>query len=350
MADWKTKNKIKKTQITTARGSQTINVQNLFEGAGVEKAQVFTLNDGIILGSTACDYSTSWSYGEKTVTIDSIAKTWNTTPTLFFADIENKREHPLYADGKFTTITIPSGYSLYTIEVAGKGTFTVYENEEPVTFQMADNETMTPAKVYRICYKQKAETVNVRVSGVNISWAYMSSCYYFTKKTQNVKNTVVVTESVYGNFDLDKGITIPATPGENPEPEPENPIGLLGGQGEFVDFYSMKKEGTNENITFVSEFNYENSNLTYISFPHVTNIVGEINLEKLTGLKYVQLGTLNNPVTWTNPILKAPFPTGFEVVIYTQGAIPFDIEISPASAVNFVNIKFKDSELEVADG
>lgn len=350
MPDWKTKNKIKKTQMTTARGSQTVNIQSLFEGAGVEKAQVFTLNDGIILGSTACDYSTSWSYGEKTVTIDSIAKTWNTTPTLFFADIENKREHPLYADGKFTTITIPSGYSLYTIEVAGKGTFTVYENEEPVTFQMADNETMTPAKVYRICYKQKAETVNVRVSGVNISWAYMSSCYYFTKKTKSVKNTVVVTESVYGNFDFDKGITFPATPGENPEPEPENPIGLLGGGDEFVDFYSMKKEGTNENITSVSEFNYANSNLTYISFPHVTNIVGEINLEKLTGLKYVQLGTLNNPVTWTNPILKAPFPTGFEVVIYTQGAIPFDIEISPASAVEFINIKFKDSELEVIDG
>ena len=54
MAEWKTKNKIKKTQITTARGSQSINIQNLFEGAGVEKAQVFTLNDGIILGSTAC--------------------------------------------------------------------------------------------------------------------------------------------------------------------------------------------------------------------------------------------------------------------------------------------------------
>ena len=256
----------------------------------------------------------------------------------------------MYADGKFTTITIPSGYSLYTIEVAGKGVFTVYENEEPVTFQMADNETMTPAKVYRICYKQKAETVNVRVSGVNIDWAYMSSCYYFNKKSKSVKNTVVVTESVYGNFDLDKGITFPATPGENPEPEPENPIGLLGGGDQFVDFYLMKKEGTNENITSISEFNYNESYLGYISFPHVTNIDGEINLETLTSLKYVQLGTLNNPVTWTNPILKAPFPTGFEVVIYTQGAIPFDIEISPASAVEFVKIKFKDSELEVTDG
>ena len=129
MTDWKTKNKIKKTQIATARGSQSINLQSLFEGAGVEKAQVFTLNDGIILGSTSCDYSTSWSYGEKSVTIDSMAKTWNTTPTLFFADIEDEVDRYLYLNGKFTTITIPSGYCLYTIEVSGKGTFTLYENE-----------------------------------------------------------------------------------------------------------------------------------------------------------------------------------------------------------------------------
>ncbi|BBA51649.1 hypothetical protein FV113G1_19990 [Fusobacterium varium] len=347
MADWKTKNKIKKTQMTTARGSQTVNVQNLFEGAGVEKAQVFTLNDGIILGSTACDYSTSWSYGEKTVTIDSIAKTWNTTPTLFFADIENKREHPLYADGKFTTITIPSGYSLYTIEVAGKGTFTVYENEEPVTFQMADNETMTPAKVYRICYKQKAETVNVRVSGVNISWAYMSSCYYFTKKTKSVKNTVVVTESVYGNFDLDKGITFPATPGENPEPEPENPIGLLGFGKSFIDFYSMKKEGTQENITSISEFNYNEAKTTYLSFPHVVNIDGEINIENEKWIKYLQLGTLNNPVVWINPKLKVyQYIGSLNLTIFTEGAIPFEIEIIPESATSKVQINFKDSEVD----
>lgn len=349
MADWKTKNKIKKTQMTIARGSQTINVQNLFEGAGVEKAQVFTLNDGIILGSTACDYSTSWSYGEKTVTIDSIAKTWDTTPTLFFADIENKREHPLYADGKFTTITIPSGYSLYTIEVAGKGTFTVYENEEPVTFQMADNNTMTPAKVYRICYKQKAETVNVRVSGVNISWAYMSSCYYFTKKTKSVKNTVVVTESVYGNFDFDKGITFPATPGENPEPEPENPIGLLGFINSFVDFYSMKKEGTNENINSLTEFNYNDKSLnylSYLSFPHVTNIDGEINIEAKKWIRYFQLGTLNNPVIWTNPKLKVYQYGALDLTIFTEGALPFEIEIIPESAASSVKINFKNSQLE----
>lgn len=347
MADWITKNKIKKTQITSARGSQSINVQNLFEGAGVEKAQIFTLNDGIILGSTACDYSTSWSYGEKTVTIDSIAKTWNVTPTLFFADIENKREHPLYADGKFTTITVPSGYCLYTIEVAGNKVFTVYENEEPVTFEMADENTMTPGKIYRICYKQKAETVNIRVSGVNIAWAYMSSCYYFTKKTQNVKNTVVVTESVYGNFDTDKGITFPATPGENPNPEPQNPIGLLGGGDEFVDFYSMKKEGTNENVTSVTEFDYNDSYLAYISFPYVTNINGEINLENLSDLRYVQLGTLNNSVTWNSPRLKVHQYWGsFNLVIYTEGAIPFEIEIEPESAVSRIKIEFKDSQLE----
>ena len=349
MADWKTKNKIKKTQMTTARGSQTINVQNLFEGAGVEKAQVFTLNDGIILGSTACDYSTSWSYGEKTVTIDSIAKTWNTTPTLFFADIENKREHPLYADGKFTTITIPSGYSFYTIEVAGKGMFTVYENEEPVTFQMVDNNTMTPAKVYRICYKQKAETVNVRVSGVNISWAYMSSCYYFTKKTKSVKNTVVVTESVYGNFDFDKGITIPATSGENPEPEPENSIGILGIKDVLIDFYSMKKEGTQENITFISEFNINSTDFTHVSFPHVTNLSGEINLEKNQYLKYLQLGTSNNPVVWENPSIKLPkinYAFDINTTIYTEGAIPFIVGVIPEVQTSRVKLNFKDSDLE----
>ncbi|CAK7007096.1 hypothetical protein [Fusobacterium varium] len=349
MAEWKTKNKIKKTQITTARGSQSINIQNLFEGAGVEKAQVFTLNDGIILGSTACDYSTSWNYGDKSVTIDSIAKTWNTTPTLFFADIENKREHPLYADGKFTTITIPSGYSLYTIEVAGKGTFTVYENEEPVTFQMADNNTMTPAKVYRICYKQKAETVNVRVSGVNISWAYMSSCYYFTKKTQSVKNTVVVTESVYGNFDTDKGITFPATPGEPPIPQIPA-IGLLGYNDCFMDFYSMKKEGTNKNVTSLSEFTFSDSSstrkTTHVSFPHVTNLNGEINLENTRYLSYLQLGTLNNPVVWENPKLKLFIfhYLDLNLTIYTKGAVPFEIEITPEYSASKVKINFKDSE------
>lgn len=340
MADWITKNKIKKTQITSARGSQSINVQNLFEGAGVEKAQIFTLNDGIILGSTACDYSTSWSYGEKTVTIDSIAKTWNVTPTLFFADIENKREHPLYVDGKFTPITIPSGYSLYTIEVVGKGIFTVYENEEPVTFEVDGI-----GKVYRICYKQKAESVNIRVSGVNISRAYMSSCYYFIKKTQNVKNTIVVTESVYGNFDTDKGITFPATPGENPNPEPENPIGLLGFLNSFVDFYSMKKEGTQENITSLSEFNYSEINATYLSFPHVVNIDGEINIESIQQIRYLQVGTLNNPVIWTNPKLKVYQFVSLNLTIFTEGAIPFEIEIVPESAASKVQINFKDSEV-----
>lgn len=346
MADWKTKNKIKKTQITTARGSQSINVQNLFEGAGVEKAQVFTLNDGIILGSTACDYSTSWSYGEKTVTIDSIAKTWNTTPTLFFADIENKREHPLYADGKFTTITIPSGYSLYTIEVAGKGTFTVYENEEPVTFQMADNETMTPAKVYRICYKQKAETVNIRVSGVNISWAYISSCYYFTKKTKSVKNTVVVTESVYGNFDLDKGITFPATQGETPPIE--NPIGLLGFGNTIMQFYSMKKEGSEEDVTSITDFNYNNenfNNLSFLSFPHVINLEGEINVESVPYLKYLQLGTSNNAVAWTTPSLKvnAALYNNLNFTIFTEEGIPFEIEIIPTEVSSHVQFNFEVS-------
>jgi|GEM_PF-2225590 len=350
MADWKIKNKIKKTQIATARGSQSINIQNLFEGAGVEKAQVFTLNDGIILGSTACDYSTSWSYGEKTATINSTAKTWSVTPTLFFADIENKREHPLYADGKFTTITVPSGYCLYTIEVAGNKVFTVYENEEPVTFEMADNETRTPAKVYRICYKQKAETVNVRVSGVNISWAYMSSCYYFTKKTQNVKNTVVVTESVYGNFDTDKGITFPATPGEPPIPEIPA-IGLLGYNNCFMDFYSMKKEGTNENITSLSEFTFSDSSYlsgtTHVSFPHVSSLNGEINLENNQYLSYLQLGTLNNPIAWKNPQLKLHIwhnPT-LNLTIFTKEAIPFEIEIIPESMASKVQINFKDSEV-----
>ena len=340
MANWKTKNKIKKTQIATARGSQSINVQNLFEGAGVEKAQVFTLNDGIILGSTACDYSTSWSYGEKSVTIDSIAKTWNTTPTLFFADIEDGREHPLYADGKFTTITIPSGYCLYTIEVAGDK-LTIYENEEPVTFEIPFD---TQAKIYRICYKQKAETVDIRVSGANIYSAYMSSCYYFTKKTQSIKNTVVVTESVYGNFDTDKGITFPATPGENPNPEPKEAIGLLGFINSFVDFYSMKKEGTQENITSLSEFNYNEINTTYLSFPHVINIDGEINIENLQRIKYLQLGTLNNPVIWTYPKLKISPWFSLNLTIFTEGAIPFEIEIDPESAASMVQINFKDSE------
>lgn len=345
MADWITKNKIKKTQITSARGSQSINVQNLFEGAGVEKAQIFTLNDGIILGSTACDYSTSWSYGEKTVTIDSIAKTWNTTPTLFFADIENKREHPLYVDGKFTPITIPSGYSLYTIEVVGKGIFTVYENEEPVTFEVDGI-----GKVYRICYKQKAESVNIRVSGVNISRAYMSSCYYFIKKTQNVKNTVVVTESVYGNFDTDKGITFPATPGEPPSPQIPA-IGLLGYNNCIMDFYSMKKVGTDENVSSLSEFSFSDSSslskTTHVSFPHVISLSEEINIENSRYLNYLQLGTLNNPVVWENPQLKLYiwYNTTLNLTIFTEGAVPFEIEIIPESVASKIEINFKDSEV-----
>lgn len=345
MADWKTKSKIKKTQIATARGSQSINLQSLFEGAGVEKAQVFTLNDGIILGSTSCDYSTSWSYGEKSITIDSMAKTWNTIPTLLLADTGYDMQYPLYVDGKFTTITIPSGYGFYTIEVAGHGVFTVYENEEPVTF-----EVNGMGKVYNICYKQKAETVKIRVSGVNISWAYMSSCYYFTKKTQSIKNTVVVTESVYGNFDTDKGITFPATPGENPNPE-KPAIGLLGYNDCFMDFYSMKKEGTNENVTSLSEFTFNDSSYlsrtTHVSFPHVSSLNEEINLENNQYLSYLQLGTLNNPIVWKNLQLKLYIwhnPT-LNLTIFTKEAIPFEIEIIPESMASKVQINFKDSEV-----
>ncbi|RHG37057.1 hypothetical protein DW261_03985 [Fusobacterium varium] len=345
MTDWKTKNKIKKTQIATARGSQSINLQSLFEGAGVEKAQVFTLNDGIILGSTSCDYSTSWSYGEKSVTIDSMAKTWNTTPTLFFADIEDEVDRYLYLNGKFTTITIPSGYCLYTIEVSGKGTFTLYENEEPVTFEL-----FGISKIYIICYKQKSETVKIRVSGLNISWAFMSSCYYFTKKTQNVKNTVVVTESVYGNFDTDKGITFPATPGEPPIPQIPA-IGLLGYNDCFMDFYSMKKEGTNKNVASLSEFTFSDSSsirkTTHVSFPHVISLNGEINLENTRYLSYLQLGTLNNPVVWENPKLKLFIfhHPDLNLTIYTKGAVPFEIEITPEYSASKVKINFKDSEV-----
>ena len=350
MTNWKNKNKIKKAQIATAKGSQSINVQSLFEGAGVEKAQVFTLNDGIILGSTACDYSTSWSYGEKTVTIDSMAKTWDTTPILFLADVEDERKYPLYMNGKFTIITIPSGYSFYTIEASGKGTFTIYENEEPVTFELNGI-----SKVFHTCYKQKAETVNIRVSGVNIKWAHMSSCYYFTKKTKSVKNTVVVTESVYGNFDTDKGITFPATPEGNPNPEPENPIGLLGFKDIIIEFYSMKKEG--KNIASLTEFNYSDKsleNLSHLSFPHVMNIDGEINIEAFEALyyntkclKYLQLGTLNNPITWTNPSLKMKSSqyNDLDFIIYTKRGISFEIEIIPEDMESKVRINFKDSEV-----
>ena len=112
MADWKIKNRIKKTQMVKTIGNSEIDVQQLFMGTGVEKAQVFTLNDGIILGSTSCDYETNWSYEGVKAKITSKVKTWSTTPILFLADVEDERKYPLYMDGKFTTRTIPSGYCL----------------------------------------------------------------------------------------------------------------------------------------------------------------------------------------------------------------------------------------------
>lgn len=341
MAEWKTKNRIKKTQMVKTTGNSEIDIQQLFIGTGVEKAQVFTLNDGIILGSTSCDYETGWSYEGVKAKITSKVKTWNTTPTLFFADIENKRDYPLYIDGKFTTITIPSGYGFYTIEVAGKGIFTVYENEEPVTFQMADNDTMTPAKVYRICYKQKAESVNVRVSGVNISWAYMSSCYYFTRSERNVKNTVVVTEEVYGNTNMGDGLTILATQGEDSGPSLYPVIGRIGLGGNIFNFYSMTKIEDNSNIERIEDFKHNsNTRLTHLSYPHAVNLEGNISVAQTT-LKYIQLGCTSNPVTWDNAAFYLS-GTNYNTVIlniYTDGGLTFPINKYPVTANIVVNFE-----------
>lgn len=341
MADWKTKNRIKKTQMVKTTGNSEIDIQQLFIGTGVEKAQVFTLNDGIILGSTSCDYETGWSYEGVKAKITSKVRTWNTTPTLFFADIENKREHPLYIDGKFTTINIPSGYSLYTIEVAGKGIFTVYENEEVITFQMADNDTITPAKVYRICYKQKAESVNVRVSGVNISWAYMSSCYYFTRAERNVKNTVVVTEEVYGNSNMGDGLTILATPGENPGPSIYPVIGKFGMKGNIFNFYSMTKIEDNSNINKIEDFNYNNiTGLTHLSYPHVVDLEGSVSVSQAT-LKYIQLGCVANPVIWNNAAFYVN-STNYNTIIlkiYTEEGLTFPINKYPVTANIVINFE-----------
>ena len=108
----------------------------------------------------------------------------------------------------------------------------------------------------------------------------------------------------------------------------------------------MKKEGTNENITSLSEFNYSEINATYLSFPHVVNIDGEINIESIQQIRYLQLGTLNNPVIWTNPKLKVYQFVSLNLTIFTEGAIPFKIEIVPESAASKVQINFKDSEVE----
>ena len=345
MADWKSKNRIKKTQMVKTTGNSEIDVQQLFVGTGVEKAQVFTLNDGIIFGSTSCDYETGWDYEGVKAKITSKVKTWSTTPTLLFADIENKREHPLYVNGKFTTITIPSGYSFYTIEVAGKGTFTVYENEEPVTFQMADNGTMTPAKVYRICYKQKAETVNIRVSGVNISWAYMSSCYYFERTERNVKNTVVVTEGVYGNSNMGNGLTIPATPGENPGPSIYPVIGKLGMNGNIFNFYSMTKVEDKSNIENIADFDYKHiPKLTHLSFPHITTLNGYIQLDDYgtSYIKYIQFGSEGNPVLWEGEAKTKLNDYNYNTInftIYTEGGLTFPIENLSKNANIVFNFK-----------
>ena len=336
MADWKTKNKIKKTQMVRTVGNSEIDVQQLFIGTGVEKAQVFTLNDGLILGSTSCDYETGWSYEGVKAKITSKVRAWKTIPTLLFADTGYDMQYPLYADGKFTIITIPSGYGFYTIEVAGHGVFTVYENEEPVTF-----EVNGIGKVYRICYKQKAETVKIRVSGVNISWAYMSSCYYFERTERNVKNTVVVTEGVYGNSNMGNGLTIAATPGENPGPSIYPVIGKLGMNGNIFNFYSMTKVIDNSNIENIGEFKYNNlSGLTHLSYPHVTTLDGTVYIEGTT-LKYFQLGIENNPVVWDRALFYVDSSNYNTVIltIYTEEGMTFPITKYPSTTNIVVNFE-----------
>lgn len=342
MADWKTKNKIKKTQMVKTIGNSEIDVQQLFIGTGVEKAQVFTLNDGIILGSTSCDYETGWSYEGVKAKITSKVKAWSTIPTLLLADTGYDMQYPLYTDGKFTTRTIPSGYGFYTIEVSGHGIFTVYENEEPVTF-----EVNGIGKVYRICYKQKAETVKIRVSGVNISWAYMSSCYYFERTERNVKNTVVVTEGVYGNSNMGNGLTIPATPGENPGPSIYPVIGKLGMNGNIFNFYSMTKVADNTNVENIGYFDYKMIlGLTHLSFPHVTALKGTTIIDGYVGIaqniKYIQFGSNGNPVVWEeNPTLYINEKNYNTVIltIYTEGGLAFPIKKYPSTANIVVNFE-----------
>lgn len=340
MADWKTKNKIKKTQMVRTVGNSEIDVQQLFIGTGVEKAQVFTLNDGLILGSTSCDYETGWSYEGVKAKITSKVKAWSTIPTLLLADTGYDMQYPLYADGKFTTRTIPSGYGFYTIEVSGHGVFTVYENEEPVTF-----EVNGIGKVYRICYKQKAETVKIRVSGVNISWAYMSSCYYFERTERNVKNTVVVTEGVYGNSNMGNGLTIPATPGENPGPSIYPVIGKLGMNGNIFNFYSMTKVEDKSNIEKMEDFDYQRiSELTHLSFPHVTRLNGYIQLDNYgtSYIKYIQFGSEGNPVLWEGEAKTKLNDYNYNTInftIYTEGGLTFPIENLSKNANIVFNFK-----------
>ena len=344
---WQNRDRILKRQMFNFTGGGSQNLSTTFSGAGITNVGVFNLNNGIVLSNKSCDFQTNWAISGSNVNLTSRIETWSDTPTRWHADVEDQRTMPIYISGTHTTRTIPSGYCLYTLEINGRGTMTFYENDVPFTVTAASTTVMTPMKVYRTYYNQTASNLQIRANSTNLSYAYISSGYYYTKTSRNVTNTCFVMEDLYGTG-MSGGVTLPPAGsgggsggsggGSIPTPELAPVLGSVGWESIIIDFARFVDESNA--IPNISAANYRDftpilpqgigtnltsgSSVTHVTIPRMTSpmiVDGRAALLVGTNVTYLQIGMKGYPVDRPVRCIRSGNTSHLRIVQYSTGAV-----------------------------
>lgn len=339
--EWKTKSIINKRQLVEYTGNGNFSTASLFNGTAVTNAQLFNLNQGVILGTHSCNYETSWGISGKNLLCSSKVQTWAGEAIKIFADktMENSRElaHPIYKNGKHTPITLNGGFVLYTLELLGHDDITIYQNEVPTVIRLSSGEHAYDGRVAMTYYNPLVNSLTLRASDKNLTSAYVSSAYYYPKVERNVRNIAVILENAYSNTSIG-GITLPNTSETPPTNDPgleAGTIGRLGNNGISFDFSSIKNADNsnyigNPNSDFLEVYNRLEETITEFSLPFVSYIpMGEYKFDSLGKLKTIILGSVGNPVTTDGLIdfhVDSLYPVN--IYIYTTKGISLGAVIS----------------------
>lgn len=339
---WKTKNIVNKRQIIEYTGNGNFPTANLFNGTAVTNAQLFNLNQGIVLGTHSCNYEASWGISDKNLWCRSKVQTWSGEAIKIFADRARELTHPIYKDGRHTPITLNGGFVLYTLELLGHDDITIYQNEVPTVLRLSSGEHAYDGRVAMTYYNPLANSLTIRASDKNLTSAYISSAYYYPKIERNVKNIAVILENAYSNTSIG-GITLPNTsetpPTSNPGLEAGS-IGRFGNNGISFDFTSIKNADNsnyigNPNGDFLEVYNRLEETLTEFSLPFVSYIpMGEYKFDSLRKLKTIILGSVGNPVTTDGLIdfhVNSLYPVN--IYIYTAKGVSLGAVISIGAGI-----------------
>lgn len=327
------KNVMKFQKILNYNGNITNHkLSNMFGTVAPSTFGVFNLNNQVLFAPLGADYKTTFSTDatNQQFSCETTNIYWNSNLYTYIEDAENEYNHPLYKDGKFTVYNIPSGNVTYIVEGAGKGTITIYENEEP--YETKVNSTIsTPFLLRRHYYNPDVDSTTIRISGVNLNYAYITSAIYYRKETANpTGNTTYVVENL-NNYTFSTE-TKPSTVLDN-----DNSCCLIGWKGYVCKVNKVTRSGSISNDAAETLCNYsqgmmigkdrDNSFIEYYALPYLGEIPKDYNFANFPNIKRIQLGSKGYPVS-TSVARTIQLPNvRTKLVIYTAGGAPLNITI-----------------------